>query len=155
MQIEELLKKDDFGEMMMFHAMDIVNYCLDRDIEFSILCNLANVEFVNKLPDEIYATFKPLTLFVLGGYTFESAQINDDNELEFEAGFGKDNFGTVVIVPLNSILQIIINETIVYINLTATITKKSTKSNQGSIERSKNAIFANPENQKLLKKKRI
>jgi len=156
MIIQDLLNNNGFIRLMEEHSTRLIDFLLENEIEFGILCNLADVEFVKKLPDEIFSTFKPLTLFMIAGYTFQSAFINDDEELEFEAGFGRDNFGTTVLVPVGSILQILVNETVIYVNLTATIKRKGDNArNKGSIERSLNAIFSNPQNQKLIKKKKI
>ena len=41
--------------------------------------------------------------------------------LYFEAGFGKDNFGSLVQIPFSSIFQIIKNDNIVFINISATL----------------------------------
>jgi hypothetical protein len=156
MTIQDLLNHDNFIRLMEEHSAQLIDFLLDNEIEFGILCNLSEVEFVRKLPDEIFSTFKPLTLFMIAGYTFQSAFINDDEELEFEAGFGRDNFGTTVLVPVDSILQILVNETVIYINLTATMKRKASNiKNKGSVERSLDAIFSNPENKKLLNKKKI
>jgi hypothetical protein len=156
MTIQNLLNHDNFIRLMEEHSAQLIDFLLDNEIEFGILCNLSEVEFVRKLPDEIFSTFKPLTLFMIAGYTFQSAFINDDEELEFEAGFGRDNFGTTVLVPVDSILQILVNETVIYINLTATMKRKASNiKNKGSVERSLDAIFSNPENKELLNKKKI
>ena len=156
MSIQDLLNNNNFIHLMENHSMGLIDFLLENEIEFGVLCNLSEVEFVRKLPDDIFSTFKPLTLFIIAGYTFQSAFINDDEELEFEAGFGRDNFGTTVLVPIDSILQILVNETVIYINLTATIKRKGDNvKNKGSVERSIDAIFSNPENQKLVKKKKI
>jgi len=156
MTIQNLLNHDNFIRLMEEHSAQLIDLLLDNEIEFGILCNLSEVEFVRKLPDEIFSTFKPLTLFMIAGYTFQSAFINDDEELEFEAGFGRDNFGTTVLVPVDSILQILVNETVIYINLTATMKRKASNiKNKGSVERSLDAIFSNPENKELLNKKKI
>jgi len=153
MFIQNLLEQEEFKELLNDHSAEILSYFLDNNIEFGVLCNLADVTFQIKLPDEIYSSLKPLTLFMVAGFTFESAYIRDDDALIFEAGFGTDNFGTIVEVPIDSVLQIVIGETVVYINLTATLPKKKkSEINKGSEERSIDAIFTNPENKKLFKK---
>ena len=153
MFIQNLLEQPEFAELLGDHCAEMVAYFLDEGIEFGILCNLADVEFRDRLPEEIYSALKPLTLFMVAGYSFESARIRDDLVLEFEAGFGRENFGTVVQVPLSAILQLMIGDTVVFVNLTATLPKKKKESvNTGSEERSFDAIFSNPENEKLFKK---
>ncbi len=153
MFIQNLLEQPEFAELLGDHCAEMVAYFMDEGIEFGILCNLADVEFRDKLPDEIYSALKPLTLFMVAGYSFESARIRDDLVLEFEAGFGRENFGTIVQVPLTAILQLMIGDTVVFVNLTATLPKKRKESvNTGSEERSFDAIFSNPENENLFKK---
>lgn len=153
MFIQNLLEQPEFAELLGDHCAEMVAYFMDEGIEFGILCNLSDVEFRDRLPEEIYASLKPLTLFMVAGYSFESARIRDDMVLEFEAGFGRENFGTIVQVPLSSILQVMIGDTVVFVNLTATLPKKKKEStNSGSEERSLDAIFSNPENEKLFKK---
>jgi len=153
MFIQNLLEQPEFAELLGDHCAEMVAYFMDEGIEFGILCNLADVEFQDKLPEDIYSALKPLTLFMVAGYSFESAMIRDDLVLEFEAGFGRENFGTVVQVPLNSILQLMIGDTVVFVNLTATLPKRRKESpDKGSEERSLDAIFSNPENENLFKK---
>ena len=153
MLIQNLLEQEEFSELLSDHSAEMLSYFLDNDIEFGILCNLADIGFQVRLPDEIYSTLKPLSLFMVAGYAFESAFLREDDVLVFGAGFGRENFGTVVEVPVASILQIVIGETVVFINLTATLRKKKKEGiNAGSHERSLDAILTNPANKKLFKK---
>ena len=89
----------------------------------------------------------------MAGYTFETARIVDDS-LVFEAGFGADNFGSLVSVPMLSIMQIIIDETPVLINLANyeknTVVKKEV--DEGGVENSMASFLSNPENSKFIKK---
>jgi hypothetical protein len=74
--------------------------------------------------------------------------------LVFEAGFGAENFGSVVTVPLLSILQVIVDETPLLINLASY--KKETKvtktADEGGVENSMASFLSNPENSKFIKK---
>jgi len=105
------------------------------------------------LPESINAEFRSLTLFFLAGYTFESAYVQDDM-LVFEAGFGPENFGSIVSVPLLSIMQIIIEETPVLINLAHYKEKEKLEEQEDTngIENSMKSFLSNPENSKFLKK---
>ncbi|MDQ7061205.1 MAG: hypothetical protein Q9M43_08725 [Sulfurimonas sp.] len=90
--------------------------------------------------------------FFLAGYTFETARIENDC-LIFEAGFGADNFGSLVTVPLLSIMQVIVDETPVMINL-ATYEKNmevTQELDEGGLENSMASFLNNPENSKFLK----
>jgi hypothetical protein len=93
-----------------------------------------------------------MTLFFLAGYTFETAGIVDDM-IVFEAGFGTQNFGSVVSGPLLSIMHEIVDETPVLINMANY--KKDTevvkKIDDGGVENSMASFLSNPENAKFLK----
>ena len=93
-----------------------------------------------------------MTLFYLAGYTFDTARIDADT-LIFEAGFGGDNFGSFVTVPLLSIMQVIVDETPLLINLAtyAKDIKVVKKEDNGGVENSRASFLSNPENSKFLK----
>lgn len=65
--------------------------------------------------------------------------------LYFEAGFGKDNFGSLVQIPFSSIFQIIKNDNIVFINISATLENM----NQNPKNKSMNIFKNNPNNSKF------
>ena len=122
--IGKLIKDHAFAEMMNEHAEDVLEFLVEEGVEFGILCNLSEVSFDPPLPEEVAAGLKPLTLFVLAGFTFESARIDfEQRELIFEAGFGPENFGSVVSVPVGAVIQISIEDTVIFINLTASVQK--------------------------------
>ena len=114
--IETLLEHPDFRHLMKRHASEIMEMLLKRGVHFSILTNIADVSFSPTLPEQITEGFKPITMFFLAGYTFESTQLYN-GKMSFEAGFGSDNFGSLVSLPVEAILQIIIEEIPVFINL--------------------------------------
>ncbi len=143
---------------MANHCEDMIKFLFDEDIEFSILTPLANIEFNPVLPKDIISEFKPITLFTLAGYTYESAKL-DENILSFEAGFGKENFGSYVSVPSYAILQIIVENTPIFINLAIPpeeqINPKKEISVSKGVEKSMDIFLSNPNNKKLLKTKKI
>ncbi len=149
--LHQALSDEKFCEIMSEHVQDILEYLLDENINFSILTNIAEVGFQPELPSDITDSFKPITMFVLAGYTFESAVIEDEM-LSFEAGFGADNYGSLVSVPLLGILQIIVEETPIFINLSIPVNKKKKKEKKKGVKKSMEALLSNPENKKLLKK---
>jgi hypothetical protein len=149
--LHKALSDERFCDMMSEHIEDILIYLLEENINFSILTNIAEVDFQPALPSEIQDTFKPITMFVLAGYTYESAMVNSEI-LSFEAGFGADNYGSLVSVPLLGILQIIVEETPIFINLSIPIDKKEKKDKKRGVKKSMEALLSNPENKKLLKK---
>lgn len=149
--LEALLGSEEFHGMMKKHTREVLEILLKRGVHFSILTNIADVTFDPALPDQIRQNFKPITMFFLAGYTFESTCLVNDR-ISFEAGFGGDNFGSLVSLPIESILQIIIEEIPIFINL-STPPKTVTKPHKESgMKRSMEALMSNPENQKLIKK---
>ncbi len=156
--LHDIVNKDNFREMMQEHCEDTVKFLFDENIEFSILTSLANIKFDPPLPQDIISEFKPITLFTLAGYTYESSNLQDEI-LYFEAGFGRENFGSFVSVPLYAILQIIVENTPIFINLSTPPEKQAKPKNQISddtgIKKSMDIFLSNPNNKKLLKKKKI
>ncbi len=149
--LTSILSDERFCDIMGDHIEDLLEYLLFENINFSILINVSEVDFQPELPRDIRESFKPITMFVLAGYTLESATLNG-NFLSFEAGFGADNYGSLVSIPTFSILQIIIEETPIFINLSIPINREKTKKEINGIKKSMEALLSNPENKKLLKK---
>ena len=151
--LENVIEDSDFASLMRKNIEDLIIHFFKREQNFGILCKIENVSFNPELPDSINADFRPLTLFFLAGYTFETAQIKDDT-LVFEAGFGSENYGSIVSVPLLSIMQIIIDETPVLINLSTYTEKKKVvkKDSAKGVENSMASFLSNPENSKFIKK---
>lgn len=146
--LQELLSDQKFSSIMRSHVKEVINTLLKRGINFSILTNVSEISFEPALPSEISSNFKPITMFVLAGYTFESCVINDD-EMSFEAGFGATNFASLVTIPILSVLQVIVEDTPILINLSVETRKKKKDS---GVKRSMEALLSNPENEKLLKR---
>lgn len=151
--LETLINDKDFAYLMQKNIQDLVIYLFEKDQNFGILCKIEDITFEPLLPDEINSEFRPLTLFFLAGYTFETARIVDDS-LVFEAGFGADNYGSVVSVPLLSVMQVIIDETPVLINLANYEKNVAIGKNvdEGGVENSMASFLSNPENSKFIKK---
>ena len=150
----DIVKNKDFGQLMNKHIQELLIYLFEAQQNFGILCKIEHLGFDPELPKHISDEFRPMTLFFLAGYTFESARIESDS-LIFEAGFGSENIGSFVTVPLLSIIQIIIDETPIFVNL-ATVPEKVTNKQPAADEGVKNsmaAFLANPENEKFLKGK--
>jgi len=150
-----LVQDDKFLAMMQAHIVEMLSYLFDKEQPFGILCKIDQLHFEPELPEEIYNEFHPMTLFFLAGYTFESAQIIG-NTLQFEAGFGTDNIGSVVTVPLLNIMQIIIDETPIHVNLASEIVLQDdaheTQGQEDSgVEKSMAAFLNNPENDRFKK----
>ena len=148
--IEQILGSNDFQLMMKRHATELMEMLLKKGVHFSVLTNIADISFSPELPEHITQGFKPITMFFLAGYTFESTQIYN-GVLSFEAGFGSDNFGSLVSIPVESVLQVILEEIPIFINLANPPKVKKTSPKEHGAKRSMDALLSNPQNKNLLK----
>jgi len=130
-----------FRELKEQHAKDILMILLERDEPFSILAHLPAINFNPELPEHITKQFTDVIIFAIANYTLQSAHILDDNFI-FEAGFGEENIGSVVTVPIANIIQITQDEVPLFINAAATLPKD---------EIPKNPFAMNPRNKKFKK----
>ncbi len=151
--LENVIEDNNFAILMQNHMQELLIHFFNQEQNFGILCKIEDVSFEPRLPESINSEFRPLTLFFLAGYTFETAEIID-NKLIFEAGFGAENFGSLVSVPLLSIMQIIIDETPVFINLASIRKEKKVaeKTDNNGVDNSMASFLSNPENSKFVKK---
>ena len=151
--LENIIQDEDFARLMKKNIEELIALFFQKEQNFGILCKIEEITFNPQLPEEINSEFRPLTLFFLAGYTFETARI-EDGYLIFEAGFGSDNFGSVVSVPLLSIIQVIVDETPVLINLAIEPTVKTEPKSvdEKGVKNSMASFLSNPENSKFLKK---
>ncbi len=152
--LENVIENRNFADLMQKSIENLIIHFFQEEQNFGILCKIEELSFNPPLPESINSEFRPLTLFFLAGYTFETARIEEDI-LVFEAGFGSENFGSVVSVPLLSIMQIIIDETPVLINLAVgkkeQIEEKKEEVDSQGVENSMASFLNNPENSKFLK----
>ncbi len=145
------------------HCMEYLQFLSKNHLSFNLLCERDAIDFSPKLPKEIHEKFGTLVLFVLAGYTLESLMI-DAQSVQFEAGFGPNNIGSVVQVKLPGIIQILIkekNENAVLFNRCDSlelfqkeepITQEPKKDERESKEwlDSKEALFSNSKNRAIL-----
>jgi len=150
-----LLQTPEYKTLIKSHILQTIEYLFGKNQEFGIACEIEHITFTPELPLEIRNSLNDTVLFILSGYTFESAQI-DKEHFSFEAGFGVDNFGATVIVPLLAIKQVLIGENPIVFNLARHEEegKAGSGSNASTKKSSMEALLNNPENQKLLKKKK-
>jgi len=138
------LQKPQFREMMQEHIFNSIEFLFDTNQEIGVACEIEFVQFDPPLPKDIESTLPTVTLFMLANYSFESASLNEDF-LQFEAGFGIDNFGSFVQIPLLAIKQMFVDEYPILINITSPQEEKEEVD-------SMSALLNNPENAKLLRK---
>jgi len=150
--LEKVVQDRDFCRLMKKNLQDLIILFFEKEQNFGILCKIEEVSFSPELPEDINSNFRPLTLFFLAGYTFETARI-EEGCLVFEAGFGSDNFGSVVTVPLLSIMQVIVDETPIFINVALPLEEeeKETTTDENGVKNSMASFLSNPENAKFLK----
>ncbi|MGL2760262.1 hypothetical protein E5E25_02180 [Helicobacter pylori] len=145
------------------HCVEYLQFLSKNHLSFNLLCERDAIDFSPKLPKEIHEKFGTLVLFVLAGYTLESLMI-DAQSVQFEAGFGPNNIGSVVQVKLPGIIQILIkekNENIVLFNRCDSLElfqkeeplmqepKKDERESKEWLD-SKEALFSNSKNRAIL-----
>ncbi|HHY1436242.1 TPA: hypothetical protein ACV1MF_000151 [Campylobacter jejuni] len=144
--LETILKNGNFIHTMQKHCYEVISHLIEENIEFSIVANTNFIDFDPELPKELDVKQNPYALFALGGYTFESIQLNKDF-IQFHAGFGNDDFDSFVKVDLGAITQIQIENSILFVNFS--LYKREDGKN---LQKSKNIFLNNPKNKDIFKK---
>ncbi len=137
-----------YRDIQSKHLYNTISFLLGEGIEFAIAAEVEYLTFDPPLPEVLSKQLASISLFVLSNYTFESANVQE-NSLNFEAGFGEENFGAWVKVPLLAIKQVIVGEYPIAINI-AEPSPFEAPDALNSME----ALLSNPENRKLLKKRK-
>lgn len=146
----ENLETQTFKELMQSHILETIEYMFNSNQEFGIACEISDVRFTPELPSKLQESLPDVTLFMLANYSFESATV-DIHQLTFEAGFGADNIGALVQIPLLAIKQIFVDEYPILINIASVSPIEEPKEAEPEIN-SMSALLNNPENAKLLRK---
>jgi len=147
-----IVNTDGFKNVMAVNLANIISLLVETETEFGILVDMKAVEFDPKLPKSI--ELRDPSYFILANYTLQSVVIEKDI-MRFEAGFGEEGFGSVVTMPLLSILQILIEDKVIAINMSPPPTQKPSQKRikqEDGKSRSFNAFASNPENAKFFKK---
>ncbi|RXJ98520.1 hypothetical protein CRU98_09105 [Arcobacter sp. CECT 8986] len=144
--INDIIHQDSYKDLVSDQIEEVINYLLQNNKEFAITANLDALKFTPELPASIKSQLAKFSLYVLANYTFSTIKL-ENGFLSFEAGFGNENFGSTVTVPLYSIFQIIIDDSILYLNPIATVDKF----NKDPKAKSLNIFKNNPKNQDLIK----
>ncbi|CAA6812551.1 MAG: Unknown protein [uncultured Sulfurovum sp.] len=149
------LKSFKYKQLMKDHILATVEYLFDANQEFGVACETSDVNFQPNLPTELKASLPEVTLFMLANYSFETASI-DAEYISFEAGFGTENFGALVHIPLLAVKQIFVEEYPILINIASTKEEEEIEEEIKEDSQTNNSMAAllnNPENAKLLKKR--
>ena len=149
-----LLQTPEYRALIQTHIFETIKYLFNKNQEFALACEIKYITFTPELPAEIKESFDDTVLFILSGFTFESAQL-DEEYFSFEAGFGSDNFGSTVSVPLLAIKQLFVGDNPIVINLAHPVIESEKKKEVSASKKSSmEALLNNPENKKLLKNKK-
>ena len=147
-----ILETSQYKELMKEHIYATVEYLFNHNQEFGVACETSEVSFNPDLPPELKASLPEVTLFMLANYSFETATI-DSEYISFEAGFGAENFGSLVHIPLLAVKQLFVEEYPILINVATTKEEIKEKQEEKQPIDSMAALLNNPENAKLLKKR--
>jgi CO dehydrogenase/acetyl-CoA synthase beta subunit len=145
--VNDVIESVEFKNLMIKQIKEMINFLLDRNSEFAITVNINGATFNPNLPSSIEKKLSKFSLFVLSNYTYSTIKM-DDEVLSFEAGFGSENFGSTVTIPLESVFQIVIEDSILLINPVATVEKYNDNS-KALLHKSKNVFKNNPNNKKF------
>ena len=153
-----LFQTPEYRALIQTHIIETISYLFNKNQQFGLVCEVKSISFNPELPPEIKDTFQDNVLFIMTGYTLESAQL-EETYFSFEAGFGSENFGSTVIVPLLAIKQILVGDNPIVINLANPIIEKNEEEKENDLKKassksSMEALLNNPENKKLLQKKK-
>ncbi|BAK72276.1 MAG: hypothetical protein AB7S49_00180 [Arcobacter sp.] len=142
--IQNIIESEDYKNLVEKQICENILFLLEKNQEFSITANIEPITFTPELPKVIKEQMHKFSLFILSNYTYSTIQV-DDEFLSFEAGFGNENFGSVVKIPLHAVFQIIVDESILYLNSVATVEKFNKNLKKNSFDVFKN----NPNNKKF------
>ena len=142
--INDIIESEDYKQLVEIQIKETILFLLNKNQEFSITANITPISFEPELPKTIKDQMHKFSLFILSNYTYTTVQVNNEY-VSFEAGFGNENFGSVVKIPLHAVFQIIVEESILYINSLATVEKFNKDLKRNSFNIFKN----NPNNKKF------
>ena len=144
-----LFQTPEYKTLIKEHIEKSIAYLFSKDQEFAIACNIKHVTFNPELPNDIAESFQETVLFILSGYAYETSRLEKEYFI-FNAGFGSEGFESTVTVPLLAIKQLIVGDHPIVFNLVELEEERKV-----SPENSMEALMNNPENKKLLKKKKL
>ena len=139
--IKKLIHSKEYREITSRQVKELLIFLATKNEEFGLTANLNGVTFTPDIPQTIKRHFTKFTLFALANYTLESLEIHD-HFITFEAGFGSENFGSICKIPYHAIFQLSVDNSILFINPTATIDDyfMNEEEEKDQIERSRSAF---------------
>ncbi len=142
--IQTIITNKEYRDITSKQIKELLIFLSKRKEEFALTANLDGVTFTPDIPKTIKRHFTKYTLFALANYTLESLEIHD-SYITFEAGFGEENFGSLCKIPYYAIFQLSVDNSILYINPTATVEKyfMSEEEEVKQLEKSRSAFKFN------------
>lgn len=158
------MKKDfslGFENLQSQYCQSILRFLLKSQVYFSVVSAIKDVRFSPVLPEHIIKSFRPISLFAISYYAFDSLRI-EDRGISFETGFGEENIGSYVEIDYENILHIVASKNqkdcILFSRVSLSLDLSEQKSEQEfdevldeDLKRSKQAILSHPHNQKFFK----
>jgi hypothetical protein len=139
---------------MKNNCKNTINFLIEENIDFFLTAEKEIIKFEPQLPNGILPNDNELVIFHIINYGLENIHFENDN-IVVEMGFGTDNFGSTLTIPLWSVFQIHIGNNIqkepLFINILgikSTEIQKYLDENEG-VNKSKNIFLNNPDNNKL------
>lgn len=114
---KDFLASSDFLAINKKHCHEMIETLLENNIYFYVIAGSDFITFSPKLPPELDAMYSTQKYIIFGlyDYTFTSIKL-DKNTMSFHAGFGEENYESIVSIELNAIKQIKINNDIIFVN---------------------------------------
>ena len=141
---DKILDNNSYKDIINHSIKEFISLLFSLNKDFLIICETKFIDFTPELPKEIQKNFNESIVFSISGYAMETAQLIDES-ISFTAGFGEEDFASTITIPLLAIKQVVIDEEVVFVNLTTP--KKDI------VDKSMNALLNNPENKKFIRKK--
>ena len=143
--MDNIIENYEYKELMEKQVKEQISFLVSKKEEFSIVVNVEQIDFNHKLPSHIMDNINHFALFALANYTYSTITLYSDF-MTFETGFGRENIGSVLSVPYHTILQIIVEEKIMFLNHTATVENfKMENQTRSSVD----VFKSNPKNKKF------
>ncbi len=153
--INSLFQRNEYKAIVANYLEESIDFLFEKNQEFAIACTTKHLNFDPPLPSNILESFGENVLFMLVGYTYETARI-EDGFFYFEAGFGENNFGSVVSMPILAIKQIYVGDQIIAINIAEPedhiMDSGKNQQEDSGASKSMEALLSNPKNKRFLKK---
>jgi hypothetical protein len=143
--INNIIENVEYKDLVSSQIKDTINFLLKQNQEFAVTANIDSITFNPELPSATFDKLSKFSLFILSNYTYSTIKV-DDSHIYFEAGFGSENFGSTVKVPFYGVFQIVVEESILFVNSVATVDKFMKDASTKSL----NVFKSNPNNKNLL-----